>query len=162
MYPGHMANLQPISSTHVFGILPLNRVGPDKPGKKSAPGTGTLHALPYHAKWLHTTDSFGCMACCACHCIHHTSSTIITHFFVMEIFSDGTCYLKICYSNIIPVQRIFSIKILLFGLWLMVVFSLLTATAYLTLMLEGSLEHVKAFQQPLPIYLCMHDSHTHS
>ena len=39
----------------------------------------------------------------------------------MEIFSGGTRYSKICYSNIIPVRKIFSIEILLFGKWLMVV-----------------------------------------
>ena len=31
-------------------------------------------------------------------------------FFVLEIFSDGTRYLKICYTNIILVWRIFSIE----------------------------------------------------
>ena len=38
----------------------------------------------------------------------------------MEIFSDGSRYLKICYTNIIPVRKIFSFQIL-FGRWLMVI-----------------------------------------
>ena len=42
-------------------------------------------------------------------------------FFVVEIFSDGTRYPKICYSNIVPIQTIFCIEILLFGRWLMAV-----------------------------------------
>ena len=42
-------------------------------------------------------------------------NTVITLFFVLEIFSDGTRYPKICYTNIIPVRRIFSIESLLFG-----------------------------------------------
>ena len=36
-------------------------------------------------------------------------------FFVLEIFSDGTHYPDICYMNIIPVLRIFSIESLLIG-----------------------------------------------
>ena len=42
-------------------------------------------------------------------------------FFVVEIFSDSTHYPKICYSNIIPFQSIFSIEILWFSRWLIVV-----------------------------------------
>ena len=34
-------------------------------------------------------------------------------FFVVEIFSDRTCCPKVCYANIIPVQKFFSIEILL-------------------------------------------------
>ena len=37
-------------------------------------------------------------------------------FFVVQIFSDGTCCLKICYLNIIPVQKFFYTE----GKWLMV------------------------------------------
>ena len=33
--------------------------------------------------------------------------TVITLFFVVEIFSDGSRYPKICYTNIIPIRRIF-------------------------------------------------------
>ena len=50
-----------------------------------------------------------------------TYAIVITLFLVVEIFSDGTCYPKICNSTIILVGRIFSIEILLFGMWLMVV-----------------------------------------
>ena len=39
----------------------------------------------------------------------------------MEIFLDGSLYPKIFYPNIILVEKIFSIEILLFGRWLMVV-----------------------------------------
>ena len=83
-------------------------------------------------------------------------------FFIVEIFLDSTHYLKICYANIFSVQRIFSIEILLCGRSLMVVLLLIMATVYLTLTLVDSLEHFKAPQQPLPSYLCTHDSHTQS
>ena len=63
--------------------------------------------------------------------------------------------------NIIPVRRIFSTEILVFDRWLMVIPSIDHGNSihmYLTLTLVASLEHVKALQQPLPIYLCTHDS----
>ena len=62
-------------------------------------------------------------------CLHHHTHTLGActllyrnyPFFVVEIFFGSTRYPKICYSNIFPVRRIFSIEILLFIRWLMVV-----------------------------------------
>ena len=85
--------------------------------------------------------------------------TVITLFFVVEIFSDGICCPKICYLNIVPVQKYFSRRSskkrfvpvtlplitssllmkmertssILHGRWVMVIPSLITATAYLAL-----------------------------
>ena len=94
-------------------------------------------------------------------------SILLLPFFVLEILSDST-RLKICYSNINPVQRFFCMEILLFrsshfapcftvtsqengaypkclcGRWRIVVPFLLTATTYLTLSLVGSLEHINS------------------
>ena len=74
----------------------------------------------------------------------------------MEIFSDGTCQ-KVCYSNInYSGMNIFPIEILLFSRCPMATPSLITAIAYLALLLVGS--------QLLPIYMYLdtHDSHPHS
>ena len=80
----------------------------------------------------------------------YTCSTIITLLFVAKIFLDGICCQKICYSNINLVQKFFSVE----GSWLMVILSLITATAYLALMLVGSLEH---FNSRCPsIFLQLH------
>ena len=52
----------------------------------------------------------------------HTVCTYCNYpFFIIKVFSDGIRYLKICYMNITPVRIIFSIAILSFGRWLMVV-----------------------------------------
>ena len=74
---------------------------------------------------------------------------------------NSTHYLKICYTNIIPIQRNFSIGTLIFDRWLMVVPSIDRGNRYLTLALVGSLERVKALQQPLHAYLSFstYDSH---
>ena len=70
--------------------------------------------------------------------------TAITLLSVVEIFLDSTDCPKISYSNIIHDWKIFPIEILLFGRWPMVIPSLITATAYMTLALVGSLEHVNS------------------
>ena len=80
----------------------------------------------------------------------------------MEIFLDGTRHLKFCYTNISPLQRIFSIEILLFGRWLMVVPSIDYSNSVPDTHIGGFLKHVKAVQQPLRVYLCTHDSHPRS
>ena len=58
----------------------------------------------------------------------------------MEIFSDGSRYPKICYTNIIPVRKIFSIEILLFGRWLMVVPTIAHGNSVPDTRVVGSLE----------------------
>ena len=47
---------------------------------------------------------------CGCKEVYRFSHTVISHFFIVEIFSDGTRWLKICYLNIIPLRKIFSIE----------------------------------------------------
>ena len=83
-------------------------------------------------------------------------------FFVVEIFSDGTHYQKFRYTNIIPVRRIFSIAILLFRRWLIVVPFFDHGNSVPDMQLVGSSECVKALQQLLPICLCTHGRHAQS
>ena len=81
---------------------------------------------------------------CACDAIVSHSSYRNCPILVMEIFLGGTCYPKICYLNIILLQKFFSIEILLFSRWPMVVPSSITKTVYLMLTSVGSLEHVNS------------------
>ena len=66
--------------------------------------------------------------------------TVITLFFVLEIFSDGSRYPKICYTNINPVRKIFSIEILLIGRWLMVIPTIDQGNSVPDIRVVGSLE----------------------
>ena len=80
--------------------------------------------------------------------------SVITHFFVMKIFSDGTRYPKICYMNIIPVRTISSIEILLFGRWLMVVLSINHSNSIPDTHVSGLFRACQSSPTAATIYLC--------
>ena len=71
--------------------------------------------------------------------------TVITLFCRGNIL-DGTRYPKICYTNTIPLQRIFSIEIILFGRWLLVIPSIDHGNSVPDTHIGGLLERVKALQ----------------